>query len=63
MVDGDILSIIHTIAIDTILNFNRNNNEHGLKMLCVNRPQEFTPKAALFACGVFFWVLTPAPGI
>ena len=33
-----ILSIIHTIIIDTMLNFNGGNNGHGLKTLRVNRP-------------------------
>ena len=36
-----ILSIIHTITIGTILNFNVGSNGHGLKMLCVNRPLGF----------------------
>ena len=33
-----ILSVIHTITIGTMLNFNGGNPGHGLKTLRVNRP-------------------------
>ena len=37
-----ILSIIDTVTIDPMLNFNGGNNGHGLKILYVNRPSDST---------------------
>ena len=33
-----ILSVVHTVAIGTILNFNGDNKGHGLRTFNVNRP-------------------------
>ena len=38
MDDGPILSIIHTVTIDTMLNFNGGNNRYRLKNVTLNRP-------------------------
>ena len=37
MVSSPFLSIIHIVAVGTMLNFNGGNNGHGLKTLYVNR--------------------------
>ena len=33
-----ILSLVHTITIARMLNFNGGNNGYGVKTVCVNRP-------------------------